>query len=55
MTVPPLAVTVSKALFTPPAKWLARMLGIHIAVAAAWQRAGAGDWTDYAADLARRS
>jgi hypothetical protein len=30
------------------------MLGIHIAVAVAWQRASAGDWTTYAADLSRR-
>jgi predicted nucleotidyltransferase len=30
------------------------MLGIHIAVAVAWQRASAGDWTRYAADLSRR-
>lgn len=33
---------------------LARMLGIHITVAAAWQRASAGDWTSYAADVSRR-
>ncbi len=38
-----------------PAALLARMLGIHIAVAVAWQRASAGDWTTYAADVARRS
>jgi hypothetical protein len=31
------------------------MLGIHIAVAVAWQRAAAGDWTGYAADIARRA
>ena len=37
-----------------PAAILARMLGIHISVAAAWQRASAGDWTTYAADLSRR-
>ena len=37
-----------------PAALLARMLGIHIAVAVAWQRASAGDWTSYAADVARR-
>jgi hypothetical protein len=32
------------------------MLGIHIhiAVAVAWQRASAGDWTSYAADVSRR-
>src|ERR1035437_8213326 len=28
-----------------PAALLARMLGIHIAVAVAWQRASSGDWT----------
>jgi len=37
-----------------PAALLARMLGIHIAVAVAWQRASAGDWTSYAADVSRR-
>ena len=37
-----------------PAALLARMLGIHISVAVAWQRASAGDWTDYAADYSRR-
>jgi aromatic ring-cleaving dioxygenase len=38
-----------------PAALLARMLGIHIAVAVAWQRASAGDWTSYAAEVSRRS
>ena len=38
-----------------PAALLARMLGIHIGVAVAWQRASAGDWTSYAADVSRRS
>ena len=38
-----------------PAALLARMLGIHNSVAVAWQRASAGDWTNYAADLSRRS
>jgi hypothetical protein len=38
-----------------PAAVLARMLGIHITVAVAWQRASAGDWAAYAADVARRS
>ena len=33
---------------------LARMLGIHITVATAWQRAAAGDWTNYAAHYSRR-
>jgi hypothetical protein len=37
-----------------PAALLARMLGIHISVAVAWQRASAGDWTDYAAYFSRR-
>jgi hypothetical protein len=37
-----------------PAAILARMLGIHIDVAVAWQRASAGDWMTYAADIARR-
>jgi hypothetical protein len=38
-----------------PAALLARTLGIHIGAAVAWQRACAGDWTTYAADLARRT
>ena len=33
---------------------LARLLGIHISVAVAWQRASSGDWTTYAADYSRR-
>ncbi len=37
-----------------PAAVLARLLGIHIAVAVTWQRASAGDWAAYAADVARR-
>jgi hypothetical protein len=37
-----------------PAAALARMLGIHIAVAVAWQRASAGDWANYAAQISRR-
>jgi hypothetical protein len=37
-----------------PAALLARMLGIHITVAVAWQHLSAGDWTSYAADVARR-
>lgn len=37
-----------------PAAMLARMLGIHIAVAVQWQQASSGDWTAYAADIARR-
>jgi hypothetical protein len=37
-----------------PAALLARMLGIHIAVAVAWQRASSSDWTTYAADVSRR-
>lgn len=38
-----------------PAALLARMLGIHIDVAVAWQRASSGDWMAYAADVGRRS
>ena len=38
-----------------PAAVLASMLGIHISVAVAWQRASAGDWTAYAADVSRRT
>jgi hypothetical protein len=38
-----------------PAAVLARMLGIHITVAVAWQRASSGDWTSYAAEISRRS
>ena len=38
-----------------PAALLARMLGIHITVAVAWQQASAGDWTGYAAEVARRT
>jgi hypothetical protein len=37
-----------------PAALLARMLGMHISVAVAWQRASSGDWTGYAAQVARR-
>jgi hypothetical protein len=37
-----------------PATVLARLLGIHITVAAAWQRASAGDWTAYAAEISKR-
>ena len=38
-----------------PAAILARMLGIHITVVVAWQRASAGDWTNYAAEISRRT
>lgn len=38
-----------------PAALLARLLGIHISVAVAWQRASAGDWTGYAAAYSRRT
>lgn len=38
-----------------PAAVLARLLGIHITVAVAWQRASAGDWAAYAAEISRRS
>ncbi len=48
----------STALFTLaaeiPAAMLARMLGIHVQVAVQWQRASAGDWMTYAADVSRR-
>ncbi len=37
-----------------PAALLARMLGIHISVAVAWQRASSGDWAAYAANVSRR-
>jgi hypothetical protein len=37
-----------------PAPVLARLLGIHIKVAVAWQHASAGDWTTYAANYSRR-
>jgi hypothetical protein len=37
-----------------PAALLSRLLGIHISVAVAWQRASSGDWTGYAADYSRR-
>ena len=37
-----------------PAALLARLLGIHISVAVAWQRASSGDWTSYAANYSRR-
>ena len=37
-----------------PAAILARMLGINISVAVAWQRASAGDWMTYAAGVSRR-
>ena len=38
-----------------PAAILARMLGIHITAAVAWQHAASGDWTAYAADVSRRN
>ena len=37
-----------------PAAILARLLGIHIKVAVAWQHASAGDWMRYAADVSHR-
>jgi hypothetical protein len=37
-----------------PAAILAKMLGIHIAVAVSWQRASSGDWATYAAEVSRR-
>ncbi|MFI6063556.1 hypothetical protein [Streptomyces sp. NPDC051286] len=38
-----------------PAAVLARTLGIDITVAVKWQRAAAGDWAAYAADVSRRN
>ncbi|MGX1760465.1 hypothetical protein ACWIG5_26720 [Streptomyces lydicus] len=38
-----------------PASLLSKMLGVHIKVAVAWQRASGGDWVAYAADVAARS
>jgi hypothetical protein len=38
-----------------PAALLARLLGIDISAAAAWQRISSGDWMTYAADVSRRS
>ena len=37
-----------------PAAVLARLLGIHIKVAVAWQHISAADWASYAADVSRR-
>ena len=37
-----------------PAALLARMLGIDISAAVAWQRISSGDWTTYAAEVSRR-
>ncbi|KOU36434.1 hypothetical protein [Streptomyces sp. WM6378] len=49
----------STALFTLaaelPAAILARMLGVHIQVATQWQKASAGDWAAYAADVSQRA
>lgn len=54
-----LAETRSTALFQLatdlPAAVLARTLGIHISVAVNWQRAAAGDWAAYAADVSNRT
>jgi hypothetical protein len=38
-----------------PAAVLARLLGIHIKAAVAWQQACAGDWTTHAADYSPRT
>ena len=38
-----------------PAAVLAKMHGIHISVAVAWQRASSGDWATYAAEVSRRT
>ncbi|WP_225839655.1 hypothetical protein [Streptomyces sp. NK08204] len=37
-----------------PAAFLARTLGIDITIAVKWQRAAAGDWGTYTADVSRR-
>jgi hypothetical protein len=54
-----LAETRSKALFQLatelPAAVLARALGIDITVAVKWQRAAAGDWGAYAAEISNRN
>lgn len=54
-----LAETRSTALFQLatelPATVLARTLGIDITVAVTWQRAAAGDWAAYAAEVSRRT
>ena len=38
-----------------PAALLARMLGIDVSAATAWQRISSGDWTAYAAEVSRRA
>ncbi|MEU4930679.1 hypothetical protein AB0G54_29945 [Streptomyces yokosukanensis] len=38
-----------------PAAFLTRTLGIDITVAVKWQRAAAGDWATYAAEISRRN
>lgn len=38
-----------------PAAVLARSLGVHITVAVKWQRATAGDWIAYVADVSNRN
>lgn len=38
-----------------PAAILGRTLGIHTDVAVSWQRLSAGDWTNYAAEVSRRT
>ncbi|MGW8066829.1 hypothetical protein ACVV2G_32265 [Streptomyces ziwulingensis] len=54
-----LAETRSTALFQLatelPAATLAHTLGTHITVAVKWQRAAAGDWGAYAAEISRRN
>ncbi|WP_037823412.1 hypothetical protein [Streptomyces sp. NRRL B-24720] len=37
-----------------PGAVLARTLGVHITVAVKWQRAAAGDWAAYVADVSNR-
>jgi len=55
LTHRPLVLTDGRSLRPGPVAVLARMLGIHIDVAVAWQRASAGDWAAYAAQISRRN
>ncbi|MGW4694490.1 hypothetical protein ACWEO1_19145 [Kitasatospora cineracea] len=50
-----LAETRSTTLFQLATEPPAAILGIHITVAVKWQRAAAGDWAAYAADVSRRA
>ncbi len=44
-----------EAVYAGGGRLLARMLGIHITLAVAWQRASSGDWSIYAAEISRRN